>query len=996
MTKQSGYRIVSILFVVLMVAVCVMPAAAAVAAENRVTTTRLYRTTSGDRGTQEYIVGFRTEQAMKGYLKANDLKTSLKREWNRLDMILLELTPKEAKELSRQRDILFVEENHEVQLLDAPRGLNMAELGKNGRYPDLSTIIQYDGVVPEEEIQYGIRMMGAEKYHRQGYFGKGVKIGIIDTGIDYDHPDLRVAGGYSFWRRDPNYRDIVFHGTHVAGIIAAQHNGFGVAGLAPDAEIYSLAVFNPLGMASLGAIIDAIEWCMDHDIDIINMSFGSVVPSPALKDACDRAYADGILLVAAAGNAGRGDYNTVTYPARLDSVIAVSAIDASEKIASWSSRGPEVELAAPGVEILSTFTYPDYYQHTYEYLSGTSMACPHVVGLAALILGANPGMTPAEVRRRLVEFARDVGPAGRDRDFGFGIPRPDRPGSSPDSGIPIVDAGGPCRGIPGEPVSFSAAGTLDPDDNFLSYAWDFGDGSAGTGSRTSHTYRVPGDYPVTLTVKDRDGLVGTADTTAAIRAGVVRTVTLPASDMGQASPGSILLRRTIVTAGVQRGAATYGLVRFTPGPQDDTFVLSSELRLTGKSRKPTYLDGTLRAALLPSSVAGNWPGFTYPDIDRASIVPLEPSLRISPLGTTLGQGKVNTFAIPAGSMDVFQEQWTGGALAFRIALDSTKASNSYTWEKPELTIRFVESVSTANMAPVAHAGYDRRVKEGTVVVLDGSASYDPEDAPLTYEWIQVKGTPVELGPVAGNPAAATFAAPEGNDVLEFELRVRDQDHAATDRVTIYLNSAKAEIHTLVLTPGPGKSGFVTEEYPDLNFFQSRDITAGPLPRERKPGEATTWGEVSTCGALQFDLSGIPPGSQITAASLELTGNRFTPDANRGYDVRVVSPELDPLWSSLNWDTFSTAPTVATLSPHIAFRDLKEDRINRLNLDPALLEARRATTGLVTLRIDGPPLRTYWRNWYAWWSGNDPLYQAKAPRLILTFSARDALQGAGSG
>jgi hypothetical protein len=347
-------------------------------------------------------------------------------------------------------------------------------------------------------------------------------------------------------------------------------------------------------------------------------------------------------------------------------------------------------------------------------------------------------------------------------------------------------------------------------------------------------------------------------------------------------------------------------------------------------------------------------------------------------------------------MEAFQDQWTRGAVAFRIALSSTKASNTYTWEKPELTIRYVESVSTANMAPVSHAGYDRRVKEGTVVVLDGSASYDPEEAPLTYEWIQVIGTPVELAPVAGNPAAATFLAPSGNAVLEFELRVRDRDHTTTDRVTIYLNSAKAEVRSLVLTPGYGKSGFVTEEYPDLNFFKGRDITAGPLPRERKPGEATTYGEVRTCGALQFDLSGIPPGSQITAASLELTGNRFTPDANRGYDVRVVSPELDPLWSSLDWDTFSTAPTVATLLPHIAFRDLKEDRINKVKVDPAILEARRASTKLITLRIDGPPLRTYWRNWYAWWSGNDPVYQAKAPRLILTYSARDAQQGSSAG
>ncbi|MDD1652287.1 MAG: S8 family serine peptidase, partial [Methanomicrobiales archaeon] len=699
MTKPTGYRLLSILFVLLMGALCMMPAAAASAADDRSTTTKLYRVTSGDRGTQEYIVKFQSPQAMKKFLAAKDpdMKTTLKREWKRLDMILVELTPKEAKELSRQRDILFVEENHDVQLLDAPRGLNMAELAKNGRLPDLSTRVQYDGVVPGEEFQYGTQMLGAEEFWNRGYFGKGVKIGIIDTGIDYNHPDLRVKGGYSFWLRSPNYRDVLFHGTHVAGIIAAQHNGFGVAGMAPDAELYSLAVFNPLGMASLGGILDAIEWCMDHDIDIINMSFGSAYPSPALRDACDRAYESGILLVAAAGNSGRGGgMDTVSYPARYDSVIAVSAIDENGEVASWSSRGPEVELAAPGVEILSTFTWPDYYEHTYEYLSGTSMASPHVVGLAALILSANPGMPPAEIRRRLVEFARDAGPTGRDWDFGFGIPQPDRPDETPDSSTPVVDAGGPYRGIPGESVEFSAAGTMDPDDNFLSSTWDFGDGVTGTGSGTTHAYRAPGDYPVTLTVTDRDGLVGTAATIASIRAGVVRTVTLTASDMGLAAPGSIQLRRLTVTAGVQKGAATYGLARFTPGPQEDSFVLSSELHLTGKSRKPTYLEGTVRTDLLPSSMAGAWAGITYPEVDRAAIRSLEPTLGISSLGTTLGQGKVNTFTVPRGAMESFQESWTKGAVAFRVALSSTKAANTYTWEKPELTVRYVESISSAN------------------------------------------------------------------------------------------------------------------------------------------------------------------------------------------------------------------------------------------------------------------------------------------------------------
>ncbi|MBS1195152.1 MAG: hypothetical protein H6R30_490, partial [Methanomicrobia archaeon] len=626
MMEQAGYRLVSILFVMLFVVVCVMPAAAAVTAEKSETTSRLYRTTSGDRGTQEYIVGFRSELAMKRYLKANDLKTSLKREWNRLDMILLELTPKEAKELSRQRDILFVEENHEVWLFDAARGMNMADWGKNGRYPDFSGV-QYQGIVPSEEFQYGVRMMGAEEYYRKGFTGKGVKVGVIDSGIDYNHPDLHVAGGKSFRSGDTNYKDVLFHGTHVAGIIAAQHNGFGV-------------------------------------------------PSPALKDACARAHEAGILLVASAGNSGRGDYNTVGYPARYDSVIAVSAIDSSGEIASWSSRGPEVELAAPGVEVLSTITYPWMYEHLYDYLSGTSMASPHVVGLAALIKEANPGISPDELRRRLSAYATDLGTPGRDRDYGFGIPQPDRPASVPDNQAPDADAGGPYRGIPGEPVTLSAAGSLDPDDNFLSFAWDFGDGTAGSGITTTHTYRSPGDYSVSVAVTDREGKTGTARATVAIRAGVVHTLTLSTADLGQASPAAVQLKRTVVTAGVQRSARTYGMVLFSPGSQEDLFVLSSELHLTGKGKKPTSLEGTVRAGLLPDTVAGNWPAFGYADVNQAATVPLEPDLPISPLGGTLGTGIVNRFRVPSGSLEAFEGQMQKGALAFRITYDSARATNS--------------------------------------------------------------------------------------------------------------------------------------------------------------------------------------------------------------------------------------------------------------------------------------------------------------------------------
>jgi PKD repeat protein len=993
MNRTPAYRLVSVLVVILLVATCTASPAVAAVDETRETSGKLYRVTRGDRGTQEYIVKFQSAQAMKRFLSGKDLKPTLKREWKRLDMILLALTPTEAAELSRDRDILFVEENGFVHLLDQPKSLNMADMERTGKYNDPSVLIQYRGVEPTEEYQYGIRKMGGEDYHQKGYLGQGVRIGVIDTGIDPNHPDLHVAGGYSFFRKSPDYSDIVFHGTHVAGIIAAKRNGFGVVGMAPEAEVYSLAVFNEIGQASIGNLIDAIQWCIDHDIDIINMSFGSDFPSAAMKEALQKASDAGILLVAAAGNSGRGDYDNVLYPAKYDTVIAVAAIDENDQVADWSSRGPEVELAAPGVAVLSTFSRPNYYEHTYQYLSGTSMATPHIVGLAALIMSANPGISSAELRRRLATFTQDLGPAGRDIEYGFGLPTPDRAGDAPDTDAPRVSAGGPYRGVLNEPVQFTTDGTLDPDDNFLVFTWDFGDGSSAAGGRAMHAYTKPGDYTATLTARDGDGREGSSTAPVLIRAGILRTVHTGASAMGStAASGTASLKSTLITAGIQSGKRSLGLVRFTFPKSEDIFVVNADLSLTGNTRRPTAPEGVISAGLLPGDIAARWPSFTFADIDQAEVVSLEPPITLSYLGGQVGQGIVNRFSVPYNQMAPFEDQFAQGSEAFRIRFDSGKTGNSYTWKAPELSVRYLSGVSSANMAPVAHAGYDRRAKTGTRVILDGSASSDPEGFPLTFTWVQVRGKQVDLAPVPDHPARAGFTAPSGNDVLVFEVRVSDADHTATDQVTIYLNDAKAEVNTILLLPACGKAGFVTDEFPGLNFFDRRMIIAGPLPRERQEGEETAYGEAANCGAFQFDLSTIPPGSQVLSATLELTGAMDSPGPNRGYDVRVVSSDVDARWMDLDWNSLTTAPVVVTLKPHLANRDVGLGRVNRFRIDPGVLESRRGNTGIITFRIDGPLLRHQWYESFSWWSGNEPEYREKGPRLVITYSARDALPG----
>lgn len=281
--------------------------------------------------------------------------------------------------------------------------------------------------VLEEAVPWGITRIGTPLVHTNGNKGTGINIAIIDTGINYNHPDLcdNYKGGYDFVNDDADPLDDNGHGTHCAGIIAAADNDIGVIGVAPEANLYSLKMVNSTGSGNVSDLIAAIEWAIEtrkdtdtsNDIQIISMSLGLNSGVTALETACSQAYNSGILLVAAAGNDGNrgGTGNTVDYPGAYSSVIAVTATNSADKRASFSSTGPAVELAAPGVNILST------YQDSFASLNGTSMACPHVAGTAALVLAANPSFTNSKIRDRLAQTATDLGTPGRDKLYGYGL-----------------------------------------------------------------------------------------------------------------------------------------------------------------------------------------------------------------------------------------------------------------------------------------------------------------------------------------------------------------------------------------------------------------------------------------------------------------------------------------------------------------------------------------------------------------------------------------------
>lgn len=289
---------------------------------------------------------------------------------------------------------------------------------------------------PSQALEWGVDRIDADLAWSASR-GLGVNVAVMDTGIDNDHSDLagNLAGGINFTAKnsrrpaDPaKWNDDNGHGTHVAGIIAAEDNSIGVVGVAPEADLWAVKVLDKSGSGYVSWVISGIEWAIANDMDVINMSLSTSSDVQSLHDAVDAAAASGVTVIAAAGNSGDGNSatNTVQYPAKYSSVIAVAATDSADNTPYWSSEGAEVDVAAPGVDIRSTWNDGQY--HT---ISGTSMASPHAAGVAALLL-ATPVQAgydsdldglwdPGEILAALSATADDLGDPGHDVLYGHGL-----------------------------------------------------------------------------------------------------------------------------------------------------------------------------------------------------------------------------------------------------------------------------------------------------------------------------------------------------------------------------------------------------------------------------------------------------------------------------------------------------------------------------------------------------------------------------------------------
>lgn len=410
---------------------------------------------------------------------------------------------------------------------------NLDELSADPRVESVEPDSTLSAAFAGEVLPWGVDRVDAELVHPSNK-GTGVKIAILDSGIDLDHPDLAVAGNVTFVSGTTNGDDDNGHGTLVAGIAAALDNDIGVIGVAPEASLYAVKVLNYDASGIMSNILSGIEWAYDNDMQVINMSFGGAMSMPStIEDALNNAYNAGIVIVAGAGSGGNpdGTGNNVWNPAKYKSVIAVGATDNTDVRYSSSSTGYALELVAPGVNIYSTAM-----GGSYSYITGTSASSPHAAGVAALLIAS--GLTNnIDVRHRLRDSAEDLGAVGWDSQFGKGLVNAD---------LAISFSEPPDQSAPTTNISLS--GTLG---NFNWYC---------------------SDVTVTLTAADNPGGSGVSETKYSLDGG--ESWQVYASPFIISTEGSnLVLARSWDNAGNDGGPPAFETIKIDKTPPNPSIIV---------------------------------------------------------------------------------------------------------------------------------------------------------------------------------------------------------------------------------------------------------------------------------------------------------------------------------------------------------------------------------------------------------------------------------------
>ena len=354
---------------------------------------------------QQQLVDFLKDEKVKG--KADKIKQF----WI-VNAIAVNASPGVIKAISTRDDVESIELDSEIHILE-----------------DLSLSTQVtQGQI--DRATNAIKQINATNAWEIGIDGTGINVSVLDTGIYAAHPDIagRIIKGYDFVNNDNDPADDAGHGTHVAGTVGGNGAGGTTTGVAPNVSLLIAKVCSSGGWCLNSAIVDAIQWSVANGADIISMSLGDSARSNAIHLAINNAVSMEVVVIAAAGNSGPNP-GTINYPGGEKNVIAVGAVDGSDVIAYFSSRGPitvdgevltKPDVSAPGINIISLY----YLSNGYTMMSGTSMATPHVSGAAALLLQAarqlGTTLSPLQVKSILENTSVDKGLAGKDNNYGAG------------------------------------------------------------------------------------------------------------------------------------------------------------------------------------------------------------------------------------------------------------------------------------------------------------------------------------------------------------------------------------------------------------------------------------------------------------------------------------------------------------------------------------------------------------------------------------------------
>lgn len=831
-----------------------------------------------------------------------------------------------------------------------------------------------------------------------------VIIAVIDTGADASHPDLqgKLVPAYDFVNGDNDPADDQGHGTHVAGTAAAvTNNGIGIAGMSWEAKVMPVKALGASGAGAHSWIANGIVWATDHGAQVINMSLGGPYTSATMREAVDYAWNHGVVIVAAAGN---GNTSNPTYPAAYENVIGVSATTQNDERAYFSNYGSYVSVASPGVAILSTIR-----GGAYQAWSGTSMASPHVAGLAALVRSIHPNWTNAQVREAIEDSATDLGTPGWDAIFGWGridvyaalsndaptptvTPTP-TPTATPDlNSTPLPDLEQQLiDAINRERVALG----LSPfqRDERLMHAARRNSLDMAEHGQCSHT-GSDGSDPFD---RIRDSGYPMASASEVIACGYQTPDDVIQGWKNSPPHWTILTSENYVDIGCGAVQAPSGTRYWTCNPaRPDDLATPAPATATPS---PTSVPVTRTPTPSPTPTRTPAPEPTDPVNPETVYITPEP---VDVGWVVSNEASNNHF----GDDDIYAGIHGGqvylGAIQFKLSqlppnskinwarLTLTGQTRDYVGDGGSWSVSLLRSDADANwqshgylqirdanqeylILPIL-ANSDLQRDKQNIFNLDTSviqalesrlgstqrASFRVE-GPKTgannlFSWDSGYGTGGLL-----KPPMLTINYTPGEASNDTPTPTRPASPTPTPTATPGNNT---EVKIVELVPPEDSVGWVVSNQPDTNEFGDDDLYAGMYT-----------GNIYLAG-IQYDLSPLPANAEVLEAELRLTGQTRQYLSGAGtWVVDMLSSAIDAGWPTHGYNDIVNAPAVGALKDldendfSLEANQLDVDRVNSLGLTDALLSeliARRGSTGHVSFRIAGP--KTGNNNAFSWDTG----------------------------